>query len=205
MPAPGTVDTERVSMGDSNNNNVRAPPATGFFQRALGRVYSALNPRQHNVGEDQIERGEHNPQDEGTITRSEENSSPEGAGITGPYVEATTAQHSPFTSRAFDRLPQPVPIADVFFGSWWLVLALRTTTRPVVIFFSIYWAWLVNVYLFEFVLIAVVTVFLLRWMHLKVGRNTIPLIGGPIPGKRQLFLACFRWIQKIWVCSPGRK
>ena len=205
MPTPGIVDTERVSTGDSNNNNVRAPPTTGFFRRALGRVSSALNPRQHNAGEDQIERGEHNPQDEGTITRNEEDSSPEGAGINSALAEATTVQqeqHSPFSARAFDQLPQPVPIVDVFFGSRWLVLALRTATRPVVIYLSTVWLW---TFTFDLTMsMAVVTIFLLRWVLLKAGRDTIPLIGGPIPGKRQLFWALSRWIQKIWVCSPGR-
>lgn len=198
MPAPDIVDRERVSTED-HSNNVRAPPTTGFFQRALGRVSSALNHRQQNVGENQIERGEHNPQDEGTITRNEETSSPEGAGIHGPLAESTTAQqeqHSPFSSRAFDWLPQPVPVEDVFFGLWWLVLAQRTVSRPAVIYLSIFWLW--PSVISSLVLSAVVTVFLLRWVLLKAGRNTIPLIGGPIPGKSQLFWACTRWIQKIW-------
>ena len=208
MPAPDMVDTARVSMGDSNNNNVRAPSAMGFFHRALGRVSSALNPRQDNAGEDQIERGEHNPQDEGPITPNEENSSPEPAAIIDPLAEAATVQqeqHSPFSSRAFDRLPQPVPVEDVFFGSWWLVLALRTATRPGVIYFSTFWMWPTSIVVSSLEIMAVITaILLLRWLLLKAGRNTIPLIGGPIPGKRQLLWALSRWIQKYWVCSPGR-
>lgn len=203
MPTPGTVDTERVSTGDSNNNNVRAPPTTGFFRRALGRISSALNPRQHKTGEDQIERGEHNPRDEGTITRNEEDSSPEGAGINGPLAEATTVQqeqHSPFSSRAFDQLPQPVPIVDVFFGSWWLVLALRTATRPVVIYLSVFWMYN-GIGGFVVVLVFLLS---LRWVLLKARYDSIPLIGGPIPEQRQLFWTFTRWIQRFWVCSPGR-
>ena len=202
MPPPGIVDTERNSTGERNNNNVRAPPIREIFQRALDRVSSALNPRQQNA--DQIEREEHNPQNEATITRNEENSSSEGAGTNGPFAEDTTAQqeqHSPFSSRAFDRLPQPVPIADVFSGPWWLVSALRTATRLAVIYLTIVWPSIT----YNLLPTTVVTVFFLRWALLKAGRKTIPLIGGPIPGKSQLFWASLRWIQKIWVCSPRRK
>ena len=43
--------------------------------------------------------------------------------------------------------------------------------------------------------------YLFRWSLLKAGRDTIPFIKVPIPGKRQLFWVLFRWVQKFWV-SP---
>lgn len=46
-----------------------------------------------------------------------------------------------------------------------------------------------------------VMIFLFRWALKRAGRDTTPLIGAPIPGKRQLFWVLSRWIQKIWVHS----
>lgn len=194
-----TLSTEEVSVGDSNNN---VPVATESFKRAWNRLSSVLGPRQEDVGGDQIERGEHKTQAKGTIHVEEGNHEEDAeAGaipLDGPPAEATKGhEHSPFSSSAFDRLPNPVPVVDVFFGSWWLVSALRTATRPVVIYFSVFWLWTA---LFDgFVSTMVVVIYLVRWGLLKAGRDTIPLIGAPIPGKRQLFWVLFRWIQKIWV------
>lgn len=160
---------------------------------------SALSPQQHDMGEDQLERGEHEAQGNG-ISQIGEGSHDEDveAGATPPPAEATKSQqHSPFSSGAFDRLPQPVPVLDVFFGSWWLVSALRTAVRPVVIYLSVSWLW--KAFFNSLVSTVVVVIYLLRWSLLKAGRDTIPLIGAPIPGKRQLFFILFRWIQKIWV------
>lgn len=166
----------------------------GFCKGAWNRLSSALSPQQHNMGEEQIERGEHEAQGKGRSQIGE------GSHEEDAEAGATKSQqHSPFSSGAFDRLPQPVPVVDVFFGSWWLVSALRTAIRPVVIYFSVFWLW--TAFFDGLVSTVVVAIYLLRWGLLKAGHNTIPLIGAPIPGKRQLFWVLFRWIQKIWV-SP---
>ena len=162
---------------------------------------SPLKPQRHDMGEDQIERGEHEVQGKG-ISQIGEGSQEEDAevGATPSPAEATKSQqHSSFSSSAFDQLPQPVPVVDVFFGSWWLISALRTAVRPVVIYFSVFWLW--TAFFDGLVSTVVVAIYLLRWSLLKAGRDKIPLIRVPIPGKRQLFFLLFRWIQKIWV-SP---
>ena len=173
----------------------------GFGKKAWNRLSSALSPQQPDMGEDQIERGEHGAQDKGMSQVGEgshEEDAEDGA-IPSPVEATKSQQHSPFSSAAFDRLPQPVPVVDVFFGSWWLVSALRTAVRPVVIYFSVFWLW--TAFLDGLVSMAVVAIYLLRWSLLKAGRDKVPFIGAPIPGKRQLFFLLFRWIQKIWV-SP---
>lgn len=202
MLTQDTLNTEKVSIEDSNND---VPIATGSFKRAWNRLSSALTPRQHDKGEDQIERGEHKAQAKVTTHIGEGNHEEDAeAGATpsgGQPAEATKRQqHSPFSSSAFDRLPQPVPVVDVFFGSWWFISALRTATRPVVIYFSVFWMW--TAFFDGFVSTIVVAIYLFRWGLLKTGRDAIPLVGTPIPGKRQLFWVLFRWIQKIWVSSP---
>ena len=197
MPGQNPLNTEIVLSGDGNNET---PIATGPFKRAWNRISSALGPRRHDAGEDQIESGE---QAVGTLHVGEGNHEEDvEAGATppdGPPAEATKGQqHSSFSSSAFDRLPQPVPVIDVFFGSWWLISALRTVTRPVMIYFSIFWLW--TTFFDGLVSTIIVAIFLFRWSLLLAGRDTIPLVGASIPGKRQLFWALFRWIQKIWVC-----
>lgn len=199
MPGQNSLNTEIVLSGDGNNET---PIATGPFKKAWNRMSSALGPRQHDAGEDQIERGEHKNQAVGTLHVGEGSHEEDAeAGATppdGPPAEATKGQqHSSFSSSAFDTLPHPVPVIDVFFGSWWLVSALRTATRPVMIYFSVFWLW--TTFLYGLVSLIVVAIYLCRWILLFAGRDTIPLIGAPIPGKRQLFWALFRWIQKIWV------
>ncbi len=198
MLTQDTLNTEEAST----KNNV--PISTGSFKKAWNRL-SALSPRLQDTGEDQIERGEHQTQAKGTTSIGQgidgEDAEAGPAPLDGVPAEATKRQqHSPFSSRAFDRLPQPVPVVDVFFGSWWLVSALRTATRPVAIYFSVFWLWTAIPFFDSFILI-VVAIYLFRWGLLKAGRDTVPFIRGPIPGKRQLFWVLFRWIQKIWV-SP---
>ncbi|KAL9130929.1 MAG: hypothetical protein Q9175_006901, partial [Cornicularia normoerica] len=62
----------------------------------------------------------------------EEDAEAQATALDGRLAEATKGQqHSPFSSSAFGRLPQPVPVVDVFFGSWWLVSALRTAEHIV--------------------------------------------------------------------------
>lgn len=57
-------------------------------------------------------------------------------------AEATKSQqHAPFSSAAFDQLAKPNPVTDVFFGSRWLILALRTIAPLVVTQSSVSWLW----------------------------------------------------------------
>ena len=204
MPTQDTLNTGNGSIGESNND---APIATGSFQRTWNRLSSALSRRQHDTGEDQVERGEHKDHAKGVILveegSCEEHEQNAGAGATplnGPPAEATKSQlHSPFSSTAFDQLAQPIPVVDIFFGSWWLALALRTATRPVIIYFSFFWIW--SSILYGVVWTVVLAIYLSRWILLRAGRDTIPLLGVPIPGKRQLFWVLFCLIQKFWV-SP---
>lgn len=197
MPTQDTLNTEVVSTGENNNN---VPNATGSFKGAWNRLYSTLSPRRHDMDEAQMERGEHETATHPGQGNHGGNAEAGAISLDGPPAEAAKSQqHSPFSSRAFDRLPQPVPVVDVFFGSWWLVSALRTATRPVVIYLSIFWLW--TAFFDGFVSTIVVAMYLFRWSLLKAGRDTIPFIKVPIPGKRQLFWGLFRWIQKIWV-SP---
>lgn len=199
MPTQDTLNTGNVSIQESNGN---PPIATGSFQRIWNRLFSTPSRQQHDTGEDQVERGEHNDDANGAIHVGEGNH--EGiaeAGATtlnGPPAEATKSQHhSPFSSTAFDQLTQPVPVVDIFFGSWWLVLALRTATRPAVIYMSFSWLW---TSVFNGVgWTVLLAVYLFRWVLLKTGHDTVPLFGVPIPGKRQLSWALFRWVQKSWV------
>ena len=188
MPTQDTLNPE------STNN---APTATGPFQRAWNRL-SALGLRRHETGEEQIERGEHTPQAQDAINGTHEGHAEAGATpLHAPPAEVTRdQQHSRFSSTAFDRLPQPVLVVDVFFGSWWLLSALRTATRPVVIYYSVFiWLWSFDTSAWLLIL----GIYLFRWLLLTAGRDIIPLIGTPIPGKRQLFWALFQWIQKVWV------
>ncbi len=204
MSTKATLTAEDVSIGESDNN---VPLATGPFERAWKRLSSALTPRQHDTGEDQIERGEHRTQTEGT-THVAEGSHEEGveAGTTppdGPPAGATESQqHSPFSSTAFNRLPQPVPVVDVFFGSWWFISALRTVTRPVVIYLSV--SWILTWYADSFILSVAIAIFVFRWGLLKAGRSTVPVFGTPIPRTRQILWGLLRWIQKFWVSSRLR-
>ena len=78
-----------------------------------------------------------------------------------PAAATETQHHSPFNSTAFDQLPQPVPVVDVFFGSWWLLLALRTATRPVIIYISLSWLW--ELFPFGSGFLAIPAIYLLRW------------------------------------------
>lgn len=200
MPEQSTRNAEKVLAGDNNNN---APIATGSFKKPWNHIFSALSPQQHDTHEDQLERGEYKTQAKGTMHvvegSHEEDAEAQATALDGRLAEATKGQqHSPFSSSAFGRLPQPVPVVDVFFGSWWLVSALRTAVRPAVIYLSV--SWIGTTFFDTLVSTVIVAIYLLRWGLLKAGRDTIPLIGAPIPAKRQLFWVLFRWIQKIWVC-----
>lgn len=182
-----TLSTEEVSVGDSNNNE----PA-GSSKRTWNRLTFMLGPRQEDVGGDQIERGRHKTQAKVTIQVREGNREE------GRPAEATKGhKQSPFSSSAFDRLPQPVAVVDVFFGSWWLVSALRTATRLVVIWLSGFLLWTQS-FDVSVAMITVVVIYLVRWRLLKAGRNFIPFTAIPIPGKRELFKVIFRSTQKIW-------
>ena len=197
-------NTGNVSIRESNNN---APVAPKSFQRAWDRLSSVFSRRQHGTGEDEVERGEHQQKTKGTLHIAEgsheEHAEAGATSLNEPPATATKSQHhSPFSSTAFDQLPQPIPVVDIFFGSWWLILALRTATRPVVIYLSVFWLWTASPIVPGSLAIAI---YVLRWAVLIVGRDTIPILGVPIPGKRQLFWALFRWIQKFWVspaCAP---
>lgn len=196
-----TEDPPNSEIVSTENRNTNVPNNAVSFRRAWNRLSTALSRRQHDVGEDRIERGEHKNQAKDSTHIGEGNHEEDAeAGATPvdrPPTEATKVQqHSPFGSSAFDRLPQPVPVVDVFFGSWWLVTALWTATRPVVIYFSVSWLW--TTFFDGLISTILVMIYLFRWALLEAGRETIPLIGAPIPGKRQLFWLLFRWIQKIW-------
>lgn len=199
MPTQDTLNTVNVSIGESTNNS---PIATGTFQRIWNRLLSTLSRQQHDTGEDQVERGEHTDHAKRAIHvgegNHEENTEAGTTPLNGDEVEATKSQHhSPFSSTAFDQLAQPVPVVDIFFGSWWLVLALRTATRPAVIYISFLWLWTSA---FQGVgWMVVLAAYLFRWVLLMTGHDTIPLLGVPIPGKRQLLWVLFRWVQKFWV------
>lgn len=82
----------------------------GVCKGAWNRLSSALTPQQHDMGEDQIERGEHEGQGKGGLQIGEGSHEEDAeAGATPSPAEATKSQqHSPFSSSAFDRLPQPI-------------------------------------------------------------------------------------------------
>ena len=206
MPTKETPNTVNVVIGESNNN---APVAPTSFQRAWDRLSSVLSHRQHSTGEDEVERGEHQQKTKGTLHIAEgsheEHAEAGATSLNEPPAAATKSQHhSPFSSTAFDQLPQPIPVVDIFFGSWWLILALRTATRLLDMYFSWYWLWTSIPFVSgSLVILAISAIYGLRWAVLLVGRDTIPILGVPIPGKRQLFWALFCLTQKFWV-SPAR-
>ena len=202
MPGKETPNTVNVSSGESDND---APVATGSFQRTWNLLSSVLSRRQRDTGEDEVERGEHQQQSKSTLLveegSHEEHAEAGATPLNEPPAAATQSEHhSPFSSTAFDQLPKPVPVVNIFFGSWWLILALRTVTRPVVIYCSFFWVW--SSIAFGFSFLVILAIFILRWAVLVIGVDTIPILGIPIPGKRQLFWALFRWIQKFWVSPP---
>ena len=199
VPTMERPNTGNAFIRESDND---APVTPGFFQRIWNSISSVLSRRQRNTGEDRVERGEHQQQSKGTLHVGEgcheEHAEAGATPLNEPSAAATESRHhSPFSSTAFDRLVQPVPVVDIFFGSWWLILALRTVTRPVVIYYSVSWLWSSNFFGPGFLVI--LAIFSLRWASLKAKRKTILILGFPIPGKRQLFWALFRWIQKFWV------
>ena len=198
MPTQATLDPENVTNGDNENH---APPAKKPFQEAWNRLLSPFTPRRHVLGKDQTKRGETTTAAESTAHDIEANHGEIAVAAAKPPdgsqgEAANHRQESSFGSTAFDHLPQPVPVVDIFFGSWWLVSALRTATRPVVIYQPSVWIW-------TSVPISTLTTILemniVRWALLKAGHDTIPLLGVPIPGKLQLFRPLMPWIQKIWV------
>ena len=211
MPITETPNTVNVSSGESNND---APVALGSFQRIWNRLSSVLSRRQRDTGEDEVERGEHQQQSKDILHvregSHEEHAEAGAIPVNEPPAAATESQHhSQFSSTAFDRLPQPVPVVDIFFGPWWPTLALRIATRPVVVYYSYFWLWSLisfssgfgvswNPIGFEVILV----IYILRWAVLVIGIDTIPILGIPIPGKRQLLWALFRWVQTFWV-SPA--
>ena len=202
MSITETPNTVNVSSGESNND---APVALGSFQRIWNRLSSVLSRRQRDTGEDEVERGEHQQQSKDTVHvgegSHEEHAEAGAIPVNEPPAAATESQHhSQFSSTAFDRLPQPVPVVDIFFGSWWPTLALRIATRPVLIYLSSFW--LLSLIPSSFVFEVVLTIYILRWVALSMGIDTIPSMGIPIPGKRQIFWVLFRWVQKFWV-SPA--
>ena len=210
MPTEEMPSTVNVSNGESNND---APVAPGSFQRTWNRLSSMLSRRQRDTGEDEVERGEHQQQSKDTLQVGETLQVREGSHEEHAEVGATplneppaaapkSQHHSPFSSSVFDQLPEPIPVVDIFVGSWWLILALRTATRPVVIYCSVSWMW-GSLIPFSSGSLVILAIYLLRWAALVVGIDTIPIFGGiPIPGKRQLFWALFHWVQKFWV-SPA--
>ena len=198
-----TIDTEAGSSIGDTYNEARVPVATGPFKRVWNRLASAFTTRQPHTGSsdgDQIETEEHKVQLQ-VIEHSIEGNHEEDVGFEAERPErssvhdTTKRQPSQFTSTAFDGIPQPVPVVDVFFGSWWLVSAVRMAIRFVVIYSSTSFATTIVSY----GLILILPIYLGRWALLKTGRRTIPLIGVPIPGKRQLFRALFTSVVKIWV------
>lgn len=62
----------------------------------------------------------------------------------------------------------------------------------VVIYSSVFWLWTSNFY--GAFWMSFVVVFHFRWTLLKKAYKTTPLLGSPVPGKRQLFWVLFRWI-----------
>ena len=198
MPTQATLDPENATIEHSEND---ASIATNFFKEAWNRFTSAFQPRQHVTDENQTRRGENTISSQSTVPDVEANHEEIAvAGTTspnGPQVETTdNRQDSPFSSTAFDQLPQPVPVVDIFFGSWWLLSALRTLTRPMVIFLSTFWIWMSFP---TFPLTVLLSIYMIRWVLLKTGHDTIPSLGVPIPGKLQLFSALIRSTQKFWV------
>lgn len=201
MATGDTLSTEEVSDGDSNNNE----PAESS-KNAWNRLSSVLGPRQEDVGGDQIERGEHKTQAKGTIHvekgNREEDAEAGAIPLDGPPAEATEGhEHSPFSSSAFDRLPNPVPVVDVFFGLWWLVSALRMATRPVVICFSVFWLGTAGFdgFVLGIVAVVIVVIHMVRWGLLMAGRELIPFIRTPIPGNLQFIELLMCWMQEFWV------
>ena len=198
LPAQAMLGSENATIEHSEND---ASIATNFFKEAWNRLSSTFQPRQHVTDEDQTRRGENTISSQSTVPDVEANHGEIAvAGATspnGPHVETTdNRQDSPFSSTAFDQLPQPVPVVDIFLGSWWLVSALRTLTRPVVIYLSTFWIWTSFPTL---PLVVLLPIYMIRWALLKTGHDTIPLLGVPIPGKLQLFSALIRSTQKYWV------
>lgn len=200
MPTTDTFATADIPIGQGKND---VSGELGPFKRAWNRLSSAWTPRHHKIGEDQIERGEQNSQATGTIQvvegKHEEDAEAGDTPPDGPPAEAVKGQqHTSFSSTAFDHLPQPVPVVNVFLGSWWLVSAMRTASRAVIVYISVVLPWTSFLSL-GFMTPLVLGIYLSRWALLKTGRDTIPGLGIPIPGKLRLFWGIFRWIQKIWV------
>lgn len=140
MPGKETANTVKVSSVENDND---APVATGSFLRSWNLLSSALSRRQRDTGEDEVERGEHQQQSKSTLHvgegSHEEHAEAGATPLNEPSAAATKSEHkSPFSSTAFDRLPEPIPVVNIFIGSWWLTLALRTATGPLVVYFSFF-------------------------------------------------------------------
>ena len=119
MPTKATPNAVNVSIGESDND---APVAPGSLQKTWNRLSSVLSRRQRDTGEDEVERGEHQQQTKGPLHVAEgsheEHAEAGAISLDGPPAAAAKSQHhSPFSSTAFDQLPQPVPVVDIFFGS----------------------------------------------------------------------------------------
>lgn len=115
----------------------------------------------------------------------------------GPQIEEVDQQSSAFTSSAFDRLPKPLPVEDIFFNGWWLI-AVRIVVRSLVIYLTWY-SILGSLYgVFPVVLLLLTS----RYILLKVGYTTVS--GFSIPSKTRLLLGLFLWIKKFWVCFHTR-
>ena len=116
----------------------------------------------------------------------------------GPLTKGVDQQSSPFTSSAFDRLPKPLPVEDIFFNGWWLT-AVRILVRSLVIY---YFTWSLILYNWPLFLPVAFVLSVSRYVLLKAGLTTV--YGIPIQSKARLLRGLVFWPQKCWVCFHTR-
>lgn len=109
----------------------------------------------------------------------------------GPQTGEVNLQPSPFTSSAFDLLPKPIPVEDIFWDVWSLK-ATRVLHRGLILSSSLLFL-LYNIYP-AFLLVTLTLIF--RYVLLTAGFKAV--FGIPIQSKTVLLWALFFWPQKSW-------
>ena len=147
----------------------------------------AANPQSINTHDNNIARSgiEHDADlEQGNVQPAEDE---------GPLklTEEVDLQPSPFTSSAFDRLPSPLPVEDIFFNVSWLK-AVRAVVRSFVLYIS----WYLMITSWEPFFSATFILFS-RYVFLKAGYTTV--FGISIQSKARLLRGFLIWVQKFWV------